>query len=129
MTIHRPKALFLGHFPTPWCVCVCFWEGVLCFTLHSPVLLPSSLAIYLWGWDCIHFYIYNCIIGLEGKKLPTVQKTHVSSLGWEDSPKKGMATHSSILAWRILWTGSLVGYSPNSQTQLSNFYFMTIYYI
>ena len=32
--------------------------------------------------------------------------------GWEDPLEKGMATHSSILAWRIPWTGSLVGYSP-----------------
>ena len=28
----------------------------------------------------------------------------IQSLGWEDSPEEGMATHSSILAWRILWT-------------------------
>ena len=28
----------------------------------------------------------------------------VRSLGWEDLSEKGMATHSSILAWRILWT-------------------------
>ena len=31
-------------------------------------------------------------------------KTSVQSLGWEDSLEKGKATHSSILAWRILWT-------------------------
>ena len=34
------------------------------------------------------------------KNLPVVQKT----LGWEDPLEKGMATHSSILAWRIPWT-------------------------
>ena len=38
------------------------------------------------------------------KNLPAMQKTQVQSLGWEDPLKKGMATHSSILAWRILWT-------------------------
>ena len=32
------------------------------------------------------------------------QKTWVQSLGWEDSLEEGMATHSSILAWRISWT-------------------------
>ena len=43
--------------------------------------------------------------GSDGKKNPpTVQKTCVQSLGWGDSLEKGMATHSSILAWRILWT-------------------------
>jgi len=31
-------------------------------------------------------------------------KTQVQSLGWEDPLEEGMATHSSILAWRILWT-------------------------
>ena len=35
------------------------------------------------------------------KNLPTIQDTWVQSLGWEDSLEKGMATHSSILAWRI----------------------------
>ena len=38
------------------------------------------------------------------KNLPTMQKTQVWSLGWEDPLEKGMATHSSILAWRIPWT-------------------------
>ena len=36
--------------------------------------------------------------------LPTIQETQVPSLGWEDPLEKGMATHSSILAWEILWT-------------------------
>ena len=35
------------------------------------------------------------------KNLPAKQETRVQSLGWEDPLKKGMATHSSILAWRI----------------------------
>ena len=38
------------------------------------------------------------------KNLPAVQKTRVHSLGWEDPLEKGMASHFSILAWRILWT-------------------------
>ena len=36
------------------------------------------------------------------KNLPAVQETRIQSLGWEDPPEKGRATHSSILAWRIL---------------------------
>ena len=39
------------------------------------------------------------------KDLPTMQETQVQSLGWEDLLEKEMATHSSILAWRIPWTG------------------------
>ena len=37
------------------------------------------------------------------KNLPTMQETGVRSLGWEDPLEKGMATHTSILAWRIPW--------------------------
>ena len=33
-----------------------------------------------------------------------MQEIRVQSLGWEDTLEKGMATHSSILAWRIPWT-------------------------
>ena len=38
------------------------------------------------------------------KCLPTVRKTQVRSVAWEDSLEKEMATHSSILAWEIPWT-------------------------
>ena len=37
------------------------------------------------------------------KKPPAMQETQVQPLGWEDPLEKGMATHSSILAWRISW--------------------------
>ena len=46
------------------------------------------------------------------KHLPTMQGTQVQSLGQEDPLEKGMATHSSIPAWRIHRQRSLVGYSP-----------------
>ena len=38
------------------------------------------------------------------KILPAMWQTQVEPLGWEDPLEKGMATHSSILAWRIPWT-------------------------
>ena len=38
------------------------------------------------------------------KNLPVMQENWVRSLSWEDPLEKGMATHSSILAWRIPWT-------------------------
>ena len=38
------------------------------------------------------------------KNISAMQETQVWSLGWEDPIEKGMTTHSSILAWRILWT-------------------------
>ena len=43
------------------------------------------------------------------KNLPAMQETQVGSLSWEDPLEKGMATHSSILAWRIPWTEELGG--------------------
>ena len=46
------------------------------------------------------------------KNLPAMQETQVRSLGWDDPLEKGMATHSSIIAWEIPWTESLAGYSP-----------------
>ena len=38
------------------------------------------------------------------KNLPAMQENWVRSLGWEDPLEKEMATHASILAWRIPWT-------------------------
>ena len=66
------------------------------------------------------------------KHLPTVQETWVQSLGQEDPLEKEMATHSSILAWKIPWTqepgrlqsmGSL-GVGHDRATSLSLFTFM-----
>ena len=55
-------------------------------------------------------YGLNCVPSTEAslgaqtvKNLPAMWETWVRSLGWED-PLKGMATHSSILAWRTPWT-------------------------
>ena len=58
------------------------------------------------------------------KHLPTMQETQIQSLGQEDLLEKEMATHSSILAWRIPWTvepGRLQSVGSQSQTRLSNF--------
>ena len=58
-----------------------------------------------------HFLIFGPLyhhwpssIAQTVKNPPTVQETWVQSLGWEDTLEKEMATHSSILAWRIPWT-------------------------
>ena len=47
-----------------------------------------------------------------------MQETQVQSLGWEDALEKEMASHSSILAWKIPWTQSLVGYRPWGRKEL-----------
>ena len=48
--------------------------------------------------------IWTSLVAHEVKNLPTMWETQVQSLGKEDPLEKGMATHSSILAWRIPWT-------------------------
>ena len=56
------------------------------------------------------------------KNPPAVWETQVQSLGWEDPLEKQLATHSSILAWRIPWTeepGGVHGVTK-SQRQLSD---------
>ena len=42
--------------------------------------------------------------GFPGGSVVKSQETKVGSLGWEDLLEKGMATHSSILAWKVPWT-------------------------
>ena len=51
------------------------------------------------------------------KNLPAMQETWVRSLGQEDALEKGMATRSSILAWRIPWTEEPAGYSPRGRKE------------
>ena len=55
--------------------------------------------------------------------LPAMQKTRVRSLVWVDPLEKGMATDSSVLAWRIPWTEESGGQSMGSQswTCISNY--------
>ena len=49
-------------------------------------------------------YIVASLVAQMVKRLPAMQETWVRSLGREDPLEKEMATHSSILAWKILWT-------------------------
>ena len=60
------------------------------------------------------------------KNLPVMQETQVQSLGQEGPLEKGMAAHSSVLAWKIPWIEEPEGLQPmrsQSQTQLSDFTF------
>ena len=47
---------------------------------------------------------WNSLVALSVKNLPAMQETWVQFLGQEDPLEKEMATHSSVLAWAILWT-------------------------
>ena len=47
---------------------------------------------------------FHSLLSQLVKNLPAMQETWVQSLGQEDPLEEGMATHSSVLAWRIPWT-------------------------
>ena len=57
------------------------------------------------GQAIIHTYLTDraSLVAQLVKNLPAVQETWVRFLGWEDPLEKEIATHSSILAWRIPW--------------------------
>ena len=84
------------------------------------ILLKSTMAfILMFGHDdvCPIFYslfieVWTSLVAEMVKNPPATRETWVWSLGWEDPLAEGMATDSSILAWRIPWTGILAGYSP-----------------
>ena len=58
----------------------------------------------LWYSSRDFFLPWASLVAQRIKRLPAMQETRVQSLGWEDPLEKEMATHSSILAWRIPWT-------------------------
>ena len=53
------------------------------------------------------------------KNLPAMQETRVRSWGQEDPLEKGMATHSTFLAWRIPWTEELGTYSLGLESNMT----------
>ena len=78
------RAILYRHHP-----CAAFF----CFLLVSPeVALISIFSLQPTG---------PSLMAQTVKNPPAMQKTAVQSLGWENPLEKGMATHSSILAWRI----------------------------
>ena len=83
-----------------------------------PIIPLSQFSVCLFIWlfqvlvgacriccvmqDLFFFAVYR--VAQMVKNPPAMQETWVQSLGWDDSLENGMATHSSILAWRIPWT-------------------------
>ena len=61
---------------------------------------------------CVTYKVLISLVAQMAKNLPATQENQVRSLGQEDSLEKGMATHSSILAWRIPWTEEPGGLQP-----------------
>ena len=85
--------------------------------INKDVFEPSYNDLKFTVQKCNYFctnlieFIIASLVAQTVKNLTARQETGVRSLGWEDLLEKGMATHSSILAWRIPWTEELGGYS------------------
>ena len=60
--------------------------------------------IYILNNLYVYIYVGASLVAQLVKNPPAMWETWVRSLGWEDPLEKGMATHSSILAWRTSWT-------------------------
>ena len=69
-----------------------------------PSLIPGLGRSTGEGIGCPFQYSWASPVAQTVKNLPAMWETWVQSLGWEDPLEEGMATHSSILAWRIQWT-------------------------
>ena len=68
---------------------------------HQKVIISHQELV----WDCLDRIGFSILLVAHMvKSLPAMWETWVRSLGWEDTLEKGMATHSSILVWRIPWT-------------------------
>ena len=57
-----------------------------------------------WWWFRLGFGFWVSLVAQTVKNLPAMWETQVRSLGREDPLEKGIATHSSVLVWRIPWT-------------------------
>ena len=79
---------------------VLVWNLFKGMRLSSPQLLSWFYTYHLK--DHLAFY-KTSLVAQTVKRLPTMQQIRVQSLGWEDLLEKEMATHSSILAWKISW--------------------------
>ena len=83
-----------------------------------PGLLPTNCVTWRKLLKSLHASVYKMgivkasLVSQMVKNLPAMWEIWVQSLGEEDSLEKEMATHCSILAWRISWTEELVGYNP-----------------
>ena len=73
------------------------------------ISLDIGLEVELLNHMLDKSYARASLVAQMVKSLPTMWETQVRSLGQEDPPEKGLATHSSILVWRIPWTEDPVG--------------------
>ena len=116
----------LPPFPYPGAITELI-QTIIFLTLEEEKELPEapySISKTKHEWVGCALGLSDSLVAQRMKHLPAMQETRVLSLGWEDPLEKEMATHSSILAWRIPWTeepGRLQSTGSQSRTRLSDF--------
>ena len=73
---------------------------------------PAEEVNRSFVWHILPISHFVALVVQTVKNPPAMQETWVWSLGWEDFLEKGVATHPSILVWRIHWQRNLASYSP-----------------
>ena len=85
------------------------------FKLYTQIM-KKSCQLYHWNiswiWPMLDFPVGSVV-----KNLPTMWETQVWFLGWEDPLEEEVATHSTILAWRIAWTEELSKLQPRGHKE------------
>ena len=127
--------------PIQWCIIinVLLFKSAILYLVYNVVMEIEKLVlkILIFLLDATYLEIIASLMTIMAslvaqkiKHLPTMWETWVRSLGQEDHLEEEMATHSNILAWKILATeepGRLQSMGSQSQTWLSDFTFFNDY--
>ena len=98
--------LVVGHYTkslTDTVIIILYGFCILYLRRHRE-LIPVPSQCYSCGIMCVQYETGVSLVVQIVKNLHAMQETQVQSLGQEDPLEKGMATHSSTLAWRMPWT-------------------------
>ena len=112
LIVNWPNALIERHKIAGWikkkkkkrktCLCCLF---ICILILYTPVFHLLQNVNWALSRPRICCWVLASLVAQTVKHLPTMQETWVQTLGCDDPPEREMATHSSILAWRVPWTG------------------------
>ena len=94
--------VWLSSFPS-----TIYWRGCLCPIVYSCLLYKNKVSIgalvYFWAFYLVPLVFRASLVAQRVKRLLAMRETWVRFLGQEDPLEKEIATHSSILAWKIPW--------------------------
>ena len=107
LKVQKERTGNLNFLPTP---CQLFTKNG--YKIKPPCLYHQKTLFFFFNQIIFQLIARNIPGGPVLKTLPATQETWVQSLGQEDPLEKGMATHFSILAWRIPWTEKGGGLHP-----------------